>query len=166
MRYPTEKFRFVTGLVLLCWGTLGNAVPLRGSYSVPVAPDLAPYATFDVVGKMISARETARVFSYNLPEDLVGAKKTEIILQEAGEAQGLAVFQGKIANAACINGNDGTGKLLMCFVMYHSLGVDPVKTTQFLQGKYTGAEGLNARIDVAVGFIETPGGVIRFPSVP
>ncbi len=162
MRQPTQFF----ALALFGWAAASSAAPLRGSYSVPVAPDLAPYATFDVVGKMVNSRPTARVFSYNLPEDLVGGKPVEILLRETGSDKGLALFEGKIANAACIDGNDGNDKLLMCFAMYHSLGVDPAITTQFLQNKYTGAEGVNARINVAVGFIETPGGVIRFPSVP
>jgi hypothetical protein len=149
---------------LVCWVGTASATPLQGSYSVPVPTELAPYATFAVEGKMVDAREKSRVFSYDLPEELVGKKKLEILLKETGADKGLALFEGNIANAACINGK--ANDLLMCFVHYHSLTFSVSDTEQLLSGKYSAAEGLGGRIQVVRSFNETPGGVIRFPAVP
>lgn len=156
---------FLTALALLSWGATVSAAPLKGSYSVPVQTRLARYATFDVEGQVLSNRLNQRIFSYDLPEDLIGRAHEEILLKQTGEQNGMPVFDGKIASAACIPelGN----KLLMCFVHYHSLRMDISTTEQFLRNKYGATDGaLQGRVDVARAFTETPGGVIRLPNVP
>lgn len=77
---------------------------LPGTYTVPVSPELDPYATFDVQNVEFCEREGAVVLDYDLPALLVG-KETKISFRGAPGVTAVYRLAGNNGTADCAAAN-------------------------------------------------------------
>ena len=81
-----------------------DTAEVSGTYTVPVSPELVPYATFDVQNVEFCEREGAVVLDYDLPALLVG-KSTKISFRGASGSTAVYRLTGDNGTADCAAAN-------------------------------------------------------------
>src|SRR4051794_38756217 len=93
--------RAALAAMLICWCAVTSAGEAAAStYMVPVAPELAAYASF-TLSVTVSQTDGVKKIQYNLPPELVGAEPLTIVMTAQPESTDGAVFDGVNALARC-----------------------------------------------------------------
>jgi hypothetical protein len=142
----------------------------RAFYSVPVAPELAQFATFELINVDFTETDQGLSFFYNLPPELVGpdAKGITLSQDKTNEVSDLHKMVGKqevsghlvnVAEASC-GKHPLQNKKVQCMVVYHSMSIDQQKTNIFVVDQYHASPNLALRLQVAAAFGNEPSGVL------
>lgn len=165
---------FASSMVFLSLG-LGAAEETRSKikrslYSVPVDPELAPFATFKINEVQVAESEEGLRITYKLPPELMGSEAEEVILsqQDGNDELTLIKMAGRqiqngryidIADASCGRHPFRTN-LIQCMIFYHSMFIDQQMASDFVMEKYNGTNGLEERLRLVKFFANEPSGVL------
>jgi len=163
---------FAMGCSFLSLSGEASARPIvkRAFYSVPVSPELAEFASFDLAH--VGFSETAEGLSlfYNLPPEVIGPEASGITLDSIGAADG-SLFRSmkatqdinghpiKVATAGCSK-HPLNEKKFHCMIVYDNLFIDQDKVTAFVASNYNDSIGQTKRLQVAAAFANEPSGIL------
>lgn len=144
-------------MVFICLNAL-HAIADKSSYpsvyTVPVSENLAQYAVFPLDDTQIVDDGTNVTVTYSLPLELTG---TPMSVTLKGASSG-TTLQGPNAQASCSK----TDSLVSCKISYTDLPIDPNAVKQYLTSKYTNADEVGFREQVAGIFSSEPVGIVSF----
>ncbi len=166
---------YVLAISMIMSGTVALAIdtqPIvkRAFYSVPVAPELAPFATFELKNVSVRDNKGSLSFFYELPPELVGLGTSGINLDQKNVndvsdlrlmvgRQAVGDVQANIADASC-GKHPFQKKKLQCMIVYHSLKIDEQKTRDYLTDQYRSSFDFKARLNLADAFKNEPAGIL------
>ena len=145
----------LTSLLLLAAAT---AAPM-GYYTVPVTPDLRPYAHFDLSCAKLTTTPSGYHLEYDLPPELVDAASQHVVLDEVSREPGFVVMQGLEGRAHCLDASDH----FSCLVSYLTMKIDQTAVQAYIDHRYTEPTERATRAIVARTFGGEPAGIIEVP---
>ena len=128
-----------------------------GAYTVPVPPELAPYATFMLNDSNVMSDSTGVVVSYDLPAELVGPNHPTIILSGKQRQGGIMILEGKYGEASCFT----RAEKVECIVQYDDLEIDLAGVESILNQRIADPHERELRLQVAKIFSGEPVGIVE-----
>jgi hypothetical protein len=157
-----KSMGMVPAIVLM--GAASAWAEAPGTYSVPVEPELAAHASFEVPGEPLwTVQNGRRVLKYILPADLVGGRTVHVQLEGSDQQfNGFYRLSAGETFAVCLE-----GRQLTCLSHYgprEIFGVDVdqgrLKALEYLREKYAADPALAQRLKVAASFGGDPAGTL------
>jgi hypothetical protein len=138
-----------------------QAPNLKGEYSVPVPPELEPYASYPLDDVCWYSDGKTLSLGYTLPDELTGSKNPIVL---TGEDTGQATFKlaGDHGDADCSRGDSMS---VSCRISYRKLNFDVDSVKQILSSEFPDPVQLTQRSAVSAVFRSDPIGVITFPDL-
>jgi hypothetical protein len=142
----------------------------RAFYSVPISPELAEFASFELAQVKFSETTEGLSLFYNLPPEVIGPEANGITLDSIDAADG-SVIRGmkatqdvndhvvNVANASCSK-HPLNVKKFHCIIVYDNLFIDQDKVTAFIFSKYDQSTNRIKRLQVAAAFANEPSGIL------
>ena len=145
---------FALALLSLSLPVLADAY---GTYTVPVPPELAPFAQFVLNDSQITSDNTGVVVSYDLPIELVGPNHPTIVLGGKQRPGGIMILQGEYGDASCFT----RAEKVECIVQYEDLEIDLAGVERILAARNIGPHERELRLQVAKIFSGEPVGIVE-----
>lgn len=128
-----------------------------GTYTVPVPPQLAPYATFVMNDSQITRDNTGVVMTYDLPVELVGPNHPTIVLGGKHREGGIMLLEGEFGEASCFT----RAEKVECIVQYEDLEIDIAGVERILAARNISPHERELRLQVAKIFGGEPVGIVE-----
>ena len=129
-----------------------EARPLAMHYSLPLKPEYADVATFDLPDASWRDSGASTVVTYRVPEDLMGRDDEVMVMitsQPVPEGDFFRLICHRTASEAyCTKRGDSVA----CAIKFKNLDIDPVQVEQKLIAKYGRSELTDQRIRAAHAF--------------
>lgn len=149
-------------LVSLMFAAATVAAPRpMGYYTVPVKPELRPYAAFDLSCALVTARDGTYHLEYDLPLELVDAPLRHVVLDQVTSAAGFVTMDGPEGHAVCME----TAQRLSCMINYNTITVDEAQVQAYVDAKYPEPVEKGFRVKVAAAFGGEPAGILDVAKV-
>lgn len=148
------KFVFILLVILSSQSIFANSY---GTYSVPVSPELEPFATFDLLDAEVVVTATHVKLSYSLPAELVGVGHERIVLNGKRRPDGTLKLKGPLGTARC----HSAGSDAECVVEYEDMVIDLAGAETAINARTIDPLERMARLSVAKIFSSEPVGIVK-----
>jgi hypothetical protein len=130
----------------------------RGVYQVPVRPELAAYARFEISDFNYSSAAGKLSLDYSLPIELTGIAGQRIHLEGVDMGQPTLGLSGPQGDATCARNQ----AQLQCTVRMKNIQINPNSIAALLKTQSSSQEEFNSKLEVAQSFSRDPIGIVTY----